>query len=223
MTELAPWFADIASFEKALGLQEEFIVNLLKEDDWSFVIKSQALIETVLTQILIAKVDPRMGRAIGKMNLMGGRASKIQAAVDLDVLSKSMLQVITVFSEIRNEFVHNPRFLNGSLSNYFRNQNNGKIKQFLSSILSLFGNEQAIVSEIMLKEFVNTPKQVLCITVLYILGHLILHANPVQKEQIDQMLEEHGLAIGLLMIGVIIFGIYQSGRSNENDKSLDEP
>ncbi len=44
----------LADIERGLGLPAGFIVALTKEDDWSLLIKTHALLETVITEVLLA-------------------------------------------------------------------------------------------------------------------------------------------------------------------------
>lgn len=49
-------FTDIADFEKRLNLPLGLYEKLLKEDDWSFVIKLSALFEAACTHILSVRL-----------------------------------------------------------------------------------------------------------------------------------------------------------------------
>ncbi len=45
-------FNDVSDFESRLNLPKNFYRNLLKEDDWSFIIKVSALFEAATTHLL---------------------------------------------------------------------------------------------------------------------------------------------------------------------------
>ncbi|MEP7173540.1 MAG: hypothetical protein ABI705_08640, partial [Aestuariivirga sp.] len=49
--------AEISSIEKRLKLPKGFYSKLLDDDDWSFVIKLNAIFEALCTHVLVARLD----------------------------------------------------------------------------------------------------------------------------------------------------------------------
>ena len=48
-------FSDVSDFESRLNLPKDFYRGLLKEDDWSFIIKVSALFEAATTHLLVVR------------------------------------------------------------------------------------------------------------------------------------------------------------------------
>jgi hypothetical protein len=80
--------------------------GLLKQDDWSFVIKAHALLEAAVTQLLIANIgSPSLASFIQRLPL-GGQFGKIKLCEELALLSDPQRKFIRWFSELRNPLVH---------------------------------------------------------------------------------------------------------------------
>jgi hypothetical protein len=51
----------LSSIEQEIGEKHEFLYDLIKQDDWTFVIKAHALIEAAMTQMLVDHLgEPRL-------------------------------------------------------------------------------------------------------------------------------------------------------------------
>lgn len=75
----------VTELEGAFGLPKGFIQGLLKEDDWSFVIKLHALIEASVAHMLTARLGENLSEFVHGMNLRG-RTSKLSLARALECL-----------------------------------------------------------------------------------------------------------------------------------------
>ncbi len=85
----------------------EFMLKLLKDDDWSFVIKSHSLIESLVTELIIAKIDESsLKNLIERIPLHGEPISKISIVKIYDLIPSEQLKFIKKLSEIRNSIVH---------------------------------------------------------------------------------------------------------------------
>lgn len=107
--------------EKELGLKKDFIVNLLKEDDWSYIIKLHALIEAAVTQLLIQILEkPELEKRFARLELSNLTIGKLAFLKDLNLLDDYYVKFIIQLSEIRNNFVHDVKRVECSLKEYFR-------------------------------------------------------------------------------------------------------
>lgn len=101
-----------------LNVNEDFLFNLQKEDDWGFVIKTSALLETLVTDLIINAVpDSRMHTHIEKLNL-SGVTGKIKLGKELNILSKDLCNFCEAFSPIRNQFVHGTKNLHTTFNQF---------------------------------------------------------------------------------------------------------
>jgi len=88
---------------KELSLPKDFPVCLLREDDWSFVLKSHSLIEACVMHAFESRFQECSIREFLKYISM---AKRVDLAEQLGVLSKDMLGPIRMLSRIRNDLAH---------------------------------------------------------------------------------------------------------------------
>src|SRR5574340_570740 len=80
-----------------------FMTNLFEENDWSFIIKSHALIEASVTQILTEHSgDTRFKNLFERLPLSDEKIGKISAAKLLNLLGRKERRFIRFYSELRN-------------------------------------------------------------------------------------------------------------------------
>jgi hypothetical protein len=84
-----------------------FLFNIFEEDDWSFVIKSHALVEAAMTQLLVDSVgDERFKRIFERLPLSDDESGKLAVAKELGLLEKDHRRFVRFFSTLRNSLVH---------------------------------------------------------------------------------------------------------------------
>ncbi|GEM_PF-1269918 len=100
--------AVIRALEQELTLPPGFITTLYQEDDWSFVIKSHALVEALLTFLLSAHVaNHDVGSIFAFLDTSNPRTGKLAFAKAFGLLSPDARRFIRDLSELRNKLVHN--------------------------------------------------------------------------------------------------------------------
>ncbi len=98
---------EVRALEKEIGLSKDFLICLVNEDDWSFVIKLHALFEAVIGHALVEELGRAELRTIfANTELSGARAGKVEFAKALSILDKESRRYIRKLSELRNELVH---------------------------------------------------------------------------------------------------------------------
>ncbi len=106
----------------SIDLLEEklmFLLDLLKEDDWTFVIKAHALIEAAVTQMLVEHLgEVELTKIIELLPLSDTRTGKIAVARQLTLLDDKQRRFIRYFSELRNSLVHRLDNLGFTFENY---------------------------------------------------------------------------------------------------------
>jgi len=205
MITYAPLFPILEKVESSLGLPNGFIESLEKEDDWSFIVKSHALIETMLTQVLTSKTDPRLENVFAKMAFTRGQTSKIKAAEALNLITEAMKDVIYLYSEIRNKYVHSVKYVTTNLVGYFQNMDSNVLQKYSGSIFRLLlTNPDEDDIKGMKNELLKSPKDILAVAVFIILGSLLFELHPIEKELAEKDLLENGLLIAfVLLLGLI--------------------
>jgi hypothetical protein len=121
----------ISQLETKLGIPAGFFENLLNEDDWSFIIKLDALIEASLTHQLVEVLSTsisefssefydreKIEKFVSWLDLSNPRTSKLTLAVGMGLMLDNHPKFVRLLAEIRNNLVHDIRNTNFNLGNY---------------------------------------------------------------------------------------------------------
>jgi hypothetical protein len=101
-------FEDVNSLESRLGLPEDFYELLLKEDDWSFVIKLNALFEGACTHALAARLNAQeLLGAFSHLDLANAKCGKVELLKSLGSITAEQAKIICALATLRNNLVHN--------------------------------------------------------------------------------------------------------------------
>lgn len=134
LPHIPPDYDLIRMLEEKVGLQSGFLVELYKEDDWSFVIKLHALLEAACTHLIVAHLEkPELVDIISRLELSGKTIGKTVILKRLNLLSRYNHRFISALSELRNDLVHDIRFSNFTLLNYVHSLDPKSIKNFAES------------------------------------------------------------------------------------------
>lgn len=96
----------VARLEKELELPDGFFQSLLKEDDWSFLIKLHALFEAAISYVVVHKLGcAALDGTFARMAMSG----KIEFAMALGLIDGMERGFIVQLSQLRNRCVHNVR------------------------------------------------------------------------------------------------------------------
>lgn len=124
----------ISKLESNIGLKNGFFSALLKEDDWSFVIKLHAMYEAAVTALIIDKLGQDTLEAfISRLELGDRSRGKLRIAKDLGLLDKEERKFIYSLSEIRNNFVHNVNNTQIDLKKYLNDLDKNKYKHYIDT------------------------------------------------------------------------------------------
>lgn len=109
---------DSAKLEATLGVPSGFLAELVEEGDWSFVVKSHALLEAALAELLAQKGEPRLGKFFRRLPFAGNRNSKLAVARDLGLIDEHVASFLAVFAKLRNNLVHDASLVRFTLEEY---------------------------------------------------------------------------------------------------------
>jgi hypothetical protein len=119
----------VGQFEKEIGLPGSFFLNLLvKEDDWSFIIKLHALVEAAVSHLLATICGDKLLGIFTRLELSSDTVGKLAFAKVLDVLDSDERTFIRKLSEIRNSFAHDVRQAGATLAAYVARLNKDQLK-----------------------------------------------------------------------------------------------
>lgn len=119
----------LVDLERGLVLPTGFLRDLLTQDDWSFVIKCHALVESAVTYVLTAALDSRLADTMGRLNI-GGRSGKIAFLDALELFDSDQRDFIRRLSELRNSVVHDVKNVNFTFATHVASLTTQQRSQF---------------------------------------------------------------------------------------------
>jgi len=181
--ELFPESLDeaIDQFEQGLGLPKNFYHDLIKQDDWSFVIKTHALLEALLTQVISITVGkPELDKILGKLTFANTSTGKLAFAKELALIGDIDMNYLRTLTKIRNNFVHNISSVANSLESEIS-------KLSLSeklSIIKMTNPDWTPEKETTFKIFLDgAPKQVISWATLGVLSNVLAEKGKKELER----------------------------------------
>jgi hypothetical protein len=109
-------------FEKRIGIRPGFFNELIREDDWSFVIKLHAFFEACLTHAICSHLGrPELEDPIARLDTANPRCGKIAFIKQLELLNKSQRRYIVSLAELRNHLAHNVKSVDFNFQSYISN------------------------------------------------------------------------------------------------------
>lgn len=125
----------VARFEQELGLPVGFYVNLLvKEDDWSFVIKLHALVEAAVSHLLATNCGDKLLDVFVRLELSNDTTGKLAFAKALDIIDADERKFVRKLSEIRNSFAHDVRQAGATLPAFVSKLDGNQLKAFRDAV-----------------------------------------------------------------------------------------
>lgn len=190
-------------FEDRIGLRSGFFNKLIKEDDWSFVIKLHAFVEACLTNAIFSALGrPELEDIVARLDTSNNQFGKLAFIKRLEMLSKPQRRFVVALSELRNDLVHNIRTVDFSFNQYMSAMTDEKRYQFCVALsLDEMFEPEGEPNELRLISFVNeVPKFGIGCAASIVVSDLLLHAN---AGDCDIVLKRVGKHIVQRMQGVI--------------------
>ena len=170
-------FDQVRRFETRLGLPKDFYEQLLREDDWSFVIKLSALFEGACTHVLTTRLHaPNLVDAFAHLDLLNSKVGKVALLRELDAVTPEQASIIRHVGELRNMLAHNVRNVRFSftehVANLDRNQLDKLVKNFGNGLYETIEiGDQSVTRERFVRE---NPKLSLWLTAAEVIACLYL-------------------------------------------------
>lgn len=148
-----PIFEEIRRFEQKLGLPKDFYIHLLQEDDWSFVIKLNALFEGATTHVLTTRLHaPELIHAFAHLDQLNYKVGKVALLRELGAITPEQSALLRQLGELRNELAHNIKNVTFSFSSYVSSRDSNQ----LAKLVKVFGHG---VNEIIEIESLKIPRE----------------------------------------------------------------
>jgi hypothetical protein len=167
-------------FERRLGIRPGFFNELIREDDWGFVIKLHAFLEACLTHAICSRLGrPEIEDVIARLDTSNNQSGKLAFAKRLGLLNTSQRRFVATLSQLRNDLVHDAKAVGFRFDEYMSALTEDQRYQFCVS-LSL---DEMFVSdyqpdEIRIISLVNeVPKFGIAYAASVVVAELLLHAS----------------------------------------------
>jgi hypothetical protein len=162
---------DILELEQKFNVGIGFFNNLIKESDWSFVIKLHAVFEAILASAIAEKLNkPELSAIFQHVEMSNKKYGKVSVAKALKIIPNYTEKFIYELSELRNKLVHDIRNVNFTFKEYLSTLD----KQQKQKIFNNLGS--TIKPELREKYITRKPKQT-------ILSNAVFCLSTIQMEQ----------------------------------------
>lgn len=165
-----------------LEISEDFILNIYKEENsWSFISKLAQLIEGIFTKFIIIRLnEPVIYDSISAMQ----QATRLNLALDLELISKEQKELFLTIAEIRNSYIHNIQNVEITILNYLNSLKKDRLNQIKkrfknisdSSKLDLFEKffkKEELTEELTNNELLNDIFMICILEILSISNKII--------------------------------------------------
>lgn len=190
-----PWVANkMKTLEEAaaqigadMQLPEDFLLNLKTEDDWSFVIKANVFLETLLSHAITMSLhNPKVAPPISRLYMR----DKIKIASALELIGPDGVKFIEQMSSARNAAAHDISALAFSFPNVFENLD---VKQRKSRVTALayFASEEDLRErwETVQQLVISDTKQAIWWSLLHFTGVMWWKAEKTKLDTLNQLLQ----------------------------------
>lgn len=125
-------FSEIEAQSVRLGLPAGFYSKLLQEDDWSFVIKLNALVEAACSDALAARLHaPELAACLATLDLGHRKHGKVALLRTLGAITKEQAAALQLLYELRNKLAHNVSELGFSFQAYVTAMDKQQLASFV--------------------------------------------------------------------------------------------
>jgi hypothetical protein len=175
----------VRDIEARTGVPAGFFDNLKAEDDWSFIIKSHALIEAACAELLTEYVGSmELLDPFSRLELSNKRSGKIAFLKSLNLLDEDERRFVSSLSELRNILVNNVRNTVFDLSVHISSLDKKQRKSFAKSFGYAFISEEDhpdFTSDI--NKVLNDPKDTLWRGLKFILAVISLQMDTLRAKR----------------------------------------
>jgi hypothetical protein len=179
----------VRKIEENLGLPAGFYNKLREDDDWSFVIKTNTLLESALT-LLLADILGRTEEAFLHVLAEVDFSLKIKMTSALDIFDSSQRTIMWALLKLRNELAHNIQSVEFTFEHHLSNKDRAQdfAKKFGAVWKETFDISGHAVTRG--KFVLENPRLSIWVGVLYILGdlHITLELNNLRRQSEAQRL-----------------------------------
>lgn len=144
------------------------LLDLIKCDDWTFLLKAGTLLESSIAALVLARNnEPGLSKHLLELT----HSKRCQIAHELELLTTEERQFLRLFSELRNDLAHNREQLNFTFQGYFEGLHNQKKGEWRSVLQKILNNQD--VSGLL----TSNPKMAICLGVTFVTAGFYVDAG----------------------------------------------
>jgi hypothetical protein len=159
--------------EPELELPKGFFRQLYQADDWTFIIKLHALIESALTHLIDSLFETdSVVSFLGTLDIGGGRHSKVALLQIMNQIEPDEAKVVRGLSKIRNRLVHNIRHVAFDLKAYARELDANELIDFAATTCAPYADPEKSAEKQRAKreKIKNDPKPYIWLSGLHVIA-----------------------------------------------------
>lgn len=176
----------IRNIETRTGVRPGFFDELLNEDDWSFIIKAHALLESACAEILTERSDvPELIDIFSRLELSDKKTGKLAFLKAFDLTVERERRFIASLSELRNTLVHNAKNTKFDLLEHVAGLDKNQRKNFIDSFsyAYLVSDEYGKETVEQPQRVIDKPKESIWLSLKYVLGILSVQIDQIRLER----------------------------------------
>jgi hypothetical protein len=126
---------EVEALTEKLELPKKFYERLLREDDWSFVIKLNALVEAACCDALAARLHaPELATCFATLDLGHTKHGKVALLRSLKALTKEQSMVLQLLYELRNKLAHSVSTVDFTFSDHVQAMKKEQLNSFVKRL-----------------------------------------------------------------------------------------
>jgi hypothetical protein len=185
----------IAKLETDLGLTDGFFAGLAEEDDWSFVVKCHALMESACSYLLTAYFNnPSYADIFSRLEMTDKKKGKLAFLRATGMIVPEEASFIVALSELRNSLVHNihrvPFRFSDHVSSLDKNQQYTFAKSFGYAYLDSNDNDKLVLKDS--RPILSDPKSAILHALKLILAIILLQVET-QRFKLEAAEQQKGI------------------------------
>lgn len=126
---------EISALETKVGLPNNFVHRLMSEDDWSFIIKLNALFEASATHLLTCKLGaPELEDSFSYLDYGNRKFGKVELLKRLGCLNSDESRFLQMLFELRNKLAHDVKQVFFDFDSYIKALDSNQKAAFVKSV-----------------------------------------------------------------------------------------
>ena len=168
-----PQQTGINELEQKLGVPVGLFKKLKDEDDWSFLIKTHALLELALAHLIHTELErPELAKFFRKLNI-GGEHGKLEVIKSLKLLDPHHFAYLRLLTDLRNKVAHDIRNVGFNLTDYLTPKTDNQLREFALTAFCIPVSEPLAMTKKVRSSILANPRSYLwhgamdCLSTVY--------------------------------------------------------